>query len=378
MDPMTLGEGEEQPRHDIAVSFAGEDRWYVTRLVNEIRDDYDVFLDEDYAAESWGEDGNDYFTDVYMNRTRYVLMFMSHKYAEKVWTNVERKAALAKAITQKTAYVLPVKLEDVQLPGMPHTKMHADARVLGLDGLVRLVREKLDGPDGGGDARPGELPEPPQFGWKVPQNPEQLQALLEAKPPGWEYILWAGALKMGMDALEGKYRDHAAGYASRTDGAYITDAHTYLNFTKRVSQEGLRISGNFGAILSAEVQAAAFGEPGVPGDADRILHMAQRTVDVYGDLMEWAAMVRGTQVSGEHARKALLAMAKASKGNVERFRQFVNDAVEWADGISQPREPDELYGFEMTVVLDLDDDYMAEYERERELAIDVSDPETLQ
>jgi hypothetical protein len=213
-----------------------------------------------------------------------------------------------------------------------------------------------------------------EFGWKVPLTRKQTQAVLDARPAGWEFLLWAGALKQNTDILESQYLDHAAGLAPRTTTPLITDAHTYLDFIQTSSQEGLRIMGNFNAVLSPDVQTAAFGEPGEPGDPDRIQHFAQRLADLYRDLMDWSANLRGAPVRGEHAHRALVAFANASNGNVERYRAFVHDAVTWADGISQPREPDEVYAFEFTIVMDLDDDFMAEHQRERDLALDMNDP----
>jgi hypothetical protein len=74
---------EEQYEFDIAVSFAGEDRDYVSEVVAGVKGDVKVFYDEDYAVESWGEDGVEYFSGVYLSRARYAVMFVSQHYAAR-------------------------------------------------------------------------------------------------------------------------------------------------------------------------------------------------------------------------------------------------------------------------------------------------------
>ena len=48
-------------------------------------------------------------------------MFISKHYAAKLWTNHEREAAQARAFLEHEEYILPVRLDDTQLPGIPPT-----------------------------------------------------------------------------------------------------------------------------------------------------------------------------------------------------------------------------------------------------------------
>ena len=356
----------ESRRHDVAVSFAGEDRGYVSKVVDAVRPDFAVFYDEDFQAESWGEDGVEYFTNVYMNEARYVLMFISSHYAEKVWTRVEKRAALARAVTERSAYVLPVKLDDTELHGMPPTVIHLDARVLGLENIIRLLREKLGG-EGGQESEASSSPRDPDD-WKVPRTAEEMQLLLEERPPGWEYWLWAGALKLGLERREPKYRDHVSGYSEST-GQLIDNQVDFLEYTQLETQEGLHLSQNFAAILSEETQTAAFGLPGEPGDPDRIVHMAERFLGVYEGFLDWAARLRGVPVTGEHARTSLRALADTATENVEELRAAVGRVVAWADDLNAPRPEGEMHALQMTVTLTLDEALMETFRRERELAL---------
>jgi phage FluMu protein Com len=130
--------------YDIAVSFAGEDRPVVKEYVDALSArDVRVFYDEYEKSELWGEDLYTRLIDVYKNKARYCVIFISRHYAEKLWTNHERKAAQARAFRDNKTYILPVKLDDTQLPGIHETVGYIDLREASLDELVQLTNQKL-------------------------------------------------------------------------------------------------------------------------------------------------------------------------------------------------------------------------------------------
>jgi hypothetical protein len=61
-----------------------------------------------------------HLSDVYQNQARYCVMFLSKHYAKKAWTNHEREAAQARAFREHEEYILPVRLDDTEIPGMRH------------------------------------------------------------------------------------------------------------------------------------------------------------------------------------------------------------------------------------------------------------------
>ena len=49
-------------------------------------------------------------------------MFLSREYADRMWTTHERKSATARALQERgNAYILPVKVEDVDIDGLTPT-----------------------------------------------------------------------------------------------------------------------------------------------------------------------------------------------------------------------------------------------------------------
>ena len=56
--------------------------------------------------------------DVYREKARYCLMLVSAAYAAKVWTTHERKSAQARAFSQSAEYILPVRFDETEIPGL--------------------------------------------------------------------------------------------------------------------------------------------------------------------------------------------------------------------------------------------------------------------
>src|SRR5438128_218532 len=92
--------------YDLAFSFAGEDRRIVESLADRLKQqNVSVFYDRDKQAQMWGENLQEYLTDIYLKQARFCVMFISRAYAEKMWTRQERRSAMARAMQQKQAYI---------------------------------------------------------------------------------------------------------------------------------------------------------------------------------------------------------------------------------------------------------------------------------
>jgi hypothetical protein len=332
---------EPQYEYDLAVSFAGDHRDYVRGVVRGLGDDVRVFYDADEKARLLGENLVDLLTDLYLNKARYVAMFVSQAYAERMWTKVERQSAMARAARQRTAYILPIRMDDTELPGLLPTVGCLDARIEGLDGVISLLRQKL------GNERVSAT-----YSGRVPETRADIDLLLAIRPRWWEYWLYAGALRVGLDALEGKFLDYEMGFAPPTGETHFgRDAFTFL---RTVPARALSMLNNFNAIFHSDVQSRAFGELGQPGDADRILHLAQRFLDVYESFLDEAARIRGTALS-EEFQYAQRVAAEYGKNVVRQIREFVAECVEsmnslpeLAEGHSEDDEP-----LELTLVIEL-------------------------
>lgn len=101
---------------DVALSFAGEDRSYAQDLANALdRRGVKVFYDKYEQATLWGKNLYTHLSDLYQNRARYCVMLISKHYAAKLWPNLEREAAQARAFHEHAEYILPVRLDNTEI-----------------------------------------------------------------------------------------------------------------------------------------------------------------------------------------------------------------------------------------------------------------------
>ena len=131
-------------KYDVVLSFAGEDREHAKALANLLESGkYSYFYDENELAELWGKNLYDYLSSVYKDRARYCVMFLSQHYERKLWTNHERQIAQARAFQENREYILPVRLDDTEIPGIPPTVGYLDLRVMTIEEVYEALVMKL-------------------------------------------------------------------------------------------------------------------------------------------------------------------------------------------------------------------------------------------
>jgi hypothetical protein len=87
-----------------------------------------------------------FFDDVYRKRSRFCVMFISKEYAERMWTNHERRRAQARALEKKgNEYILPVRIDETELPGMPPTTGYVSTAQYSIEQIAGMVIKKLTG-----------------------------------------------------------------------------------------------------------------------------------------------------------------------------------------------------------------------------------------
>ena len=109
--------------YDVVLSFAGEDREYVEECADiltalGIKGFYDSY-EQDVL---WGKDLYTFLADIYSNKARYAIVFISQHYVKKCWTKHEFKFINERMFNSETEYLLPVFLDDTKLCGIPETQ----------------------------------------------------------------------------------------------------------------------------------------------------------------------------------------------------------------------------------------------------------------
>lgn len=143
-NPFANTEKHSVSEYDIAISFAGEDRLVAESIAEKLKKGgIRVFYDSYEKATLWGKDLYEHLNDVYKNKAKYCLMVISNSYRDKQWTNHERKAAQARAFSQNKEYILPLKLDDAEIPGLNETIGYVDFRTSNSHEVVMLLKSKL-------------------------------------------------------------------------------------------------------------------------------------------------------------------------------------------------------------------------------------------
>ena len=143
-NPLDNSDKQTSTDYDIAISFAGEDRKVAEIIAEKLKTNgKKVFYDAYEKATLWGKDLYVHLNDIYKNKAKFCLMIISNNYRDKQWTNHERKAAQARAFSQNKEYILPLKLDDTEIPGLNETIGYVDYRLSNAEEVVSLLTEKL-------------------------------------------------------------------------------------------------------------------------------------------------------------------------------------------------------------------------------------------
>jgi hypothetical protein len=140
-------EQADSPMYEIALSFAGEDRAYVEEVARRLHDaGVEVFYDGYEQVTLWGKDLVEHLDLVFRGQARYCVMFISADYAQKKWPTQERRSALARALSERTEYILPARFDDSELPGLRPPVGYVDLRTTTPPQLVEMILTKLGRP----------------------------------------------------------------------------------------------------------------------------------------------------------------------------------------------------------------------------------------
>jgi hypothetical protein len=132
---------------DVAVSYAGEDKERVEPIALLLEQHgLTVFYAGFSKAELWGKDLPTYLAEVFKDKARYCIVFLSARYAQKAYPTHELRAALARAMEQKREYLLPIRLDDTEVPGVLPTVGYLDLRQESAETIVQCVLAKLGRP----------------------------------------------------------------------------------------------------------------------------------------------------------------------------------------------------------------------------------------
>jgi hypothetical protein len=131
---------------DFAFSFAGEDRILVEEIRNRLSvKGYQVFYDNGYQEQLVGQDLYRVLRDVYRNKGKFVVCFISDAYARKKWTNLEFTAVKERFLDTFFAegFLIPILIGNTSIlkdiPTFIGFYRHTD-----IDQTVDMLCKKMD------------------------------------------------------------------------------------------------------------------------------------------------------------------------------------------------------------------------------------------
>lgn len=133
--------------YDVALSFAGENRKFVEECAEILRSlNINVFYDNYEKDVLLGKNLYNYLADIYQNRARFAVVFVSKSYKEKRWTKHELEYIAARKFKQDEEYLLPVKLDETELDEIPVTTgyLQGDTPINVAVTIAKKINPKLD------------------------------------------------------------------------------------------------------------------------------------------------------------------------------------------------------------------------------------------
>lgn len=141
---LNLYKNNMEYKYDVTLSFAGEDREYVEKVAQILIDNgTKVFYDKFEEVDLWGKDLGIHFDFIYRKSAKYCIPFLSANYKKKLWTNLEIRTAIARAIQSNEEYILPVRFDDTEIEGIRPTISYVDLKEVSPQKLAELILKKL-------------------------------------------------------------------------------------------------------------------------------------------------------------------------------------------------------------------------------------------
>ena len=148
--------------------------------------------------------------------------------------------------------------------------------------------------------------------------------LLAERPDYWEYFHFADALVRRLAEHDAAWRDHQLRLV-RADGEHVApgDVQDHID---RSSRQMVGMLRNVSRLLDPAANATLFGSDERYGDPAAIEHHAERLVEIYRFMLDWAAALRSTRVAEDHERLFDL-LASFADQPLSEFRAFVESCA---------------------------------------------------
>ena len=159
-------------------------------------------------------------------------------------------------------------------------------------------------------------------------------------PTGWEYKLFAQVLSKGLDELADHRRDFNFGI-TLAPFRELRSAEDVLNYVS-LKVEQLQRAIQTISVLIEKVLPEAVGEPGTAGNADYIIYVANRLIEVYNSIIDWSLDFSTivTEDDFQGLVSSFSRMCEITLCDIERFSKECSEKLKVIpDNLSETIEP---------------------------------------
>jgi hypothetical protein len=320
--------------YDVALSFAGEDRQIAKDIATRLNGSgVSVFYDNFQEAELWGKNLYEFFASVFSERARYCLMLVSRHYLQKSWTRHERQHAQVRALREGGEYILPLRLDDTELPGLPSTVGYIDLRGSTVSKVTEMLVAKIQA---------SSLVEPSDHVGQIPEVlrhlPNHLLSPLSIRGELWEHDFFSNVLTEEIESARGKNIDLRYGMPS-DDLHHLTFGEYFAWVSRRIELACRKVDAL--SKLCADGFLQAVGEPGREGNPVEMYEVAKRIGAVYHWAVRWAGEFQSLLVPREMERllKLQAAIPQEIMTAIEQIPKELSDLKRrWLDSSPEERE----------------------------------------
>lgn len=164
---------------------------------------------------------------------------------------------------------------------------------------------------------------------KILKYSGQVFEIVIEKPDLWEYRLFAAALKDNLEKLDDLRYDVKYGISLKSVIAIDDPQEVVLSIKTKI--EELRCKIDLLNPMINEALVEAFGEPGQPGDAEYIIYVAEKIIDIYKNILEWSLDFKSFLVP-EEMRGLLNAASMLSETVIQDIENFIKN---YNEGLKQ-------------------------------------------
>jgi hypothetical protein len=132
---------------DASLSFPGETRSFVESIANELSELIGVnacFYDNNYVAQLARPSLDTLLRDIYRNRSKLIVVFLSGDYQRKKWCGVEFRVIQEIIMEREHKRIMFIKMDDEAVEGVLNTDGYIDGRKYTAHEIARFIQERLE------------------------------------------------------------------------------------------------------------------------------------------------------------------------------------------------------------------------------------------